>query len=122
FNRTAKCSCCVRLNKSCHSVLKKYSNVLREIQKTSLIFFCKSFLTSLKKLMKIFTKKIEIYNRKIKKSADFRRDAEDASIERDLIEMLQKIENHLNDFVKLKKYKIEMSMKKIRDFNTKAKR
>ena len=79
----------------------------------SLIFLHESSLTSLKKLMKIFTKKIEIYSHKIKKSADSHQDAEDISTEEDLIEIMQKIEDHLDDLMKLQKYKLSVSMKKI---------
>ena len=111
-NCIAKCSHCAQLNKLCHSVLKKYFDVLCEIQKTSLIFFHKSFFTSLKKLMKIFMKKIEIYDHKIKKSADSHQDAENILTE-DLIEIMQKIEDHLDDLMKLQKYKLSVSMKKI---------
>ena len=95
---------------------------MHEIQKTDLIFLHESFLTSLKKLMKIFIKKIEIYNHKIKKSADFCQDAENILTEENLIEIMQKIEDHLNDLMKLQKYKLSVSMKKIQKFNTEAKR
>ena len=72
--------------------------------------------------MKIFMKKIEIYSHKIKKSADLCQDAENILIEKNLIEIMQKIENHLNDLMKLQKYKLSMSMKKIQKFNTEAKK
>ena len=122
LNCTAKCSCCVQLNKSCHSISKKYFSVLHKIQKMSLIFLYEDFFTSLKKLMKIFTKKIEIYSCKIKKSANSHQDAEDISTEENLIEIMQKIEDHLNDLMKLQKYKLSVSMKKIQKFNTEAKK
>ena len=72
--------------------------------------------------MKIFTKKIEIYDCKIKKSIDFCQDAENISAKENLIEIMQKIENHLNDLMKLQKYKLSVSMKKIQKFNTEVKR
>ena len=121
-NYTAKCSCCAQLNKLCHSVLEKYFSVLHEIQKINLIFFHENFFTSLKKLMKIFIKKIEIYSCKIKKFVNLHQDAEDISVKKNLIEIMQKIEDHLNDLMKLQKYKLSVSMKKIQKFNIKAKR
>ena len=113
LNCTAKCSHYAQLNKSCHSVLKKYFNVLCEIQKTDLIFLHKNSLTSLKKLMKIFIKKIEIYSCKIKKFINLHQDAEDILTEENLIEIMQKIEDHLDDLIKLQKYKLSVNMKKI---------
>ena len=88
----------------------------------SLIFLHKSSLTSLKKLMKIFMKKIEIYDCKIKKSVNFCWDAENILTEKNLIEIMQKIEDHLDDLMKLQKYKLSVSIKKIQKFNTEAKK
>ena len=72
--------------------------------------------------MKIFTKKIEIYDCKIKKSVDLCQDAKNISTEENLIEIIQKIEDYLDDLMKLQKYKLSVSMKKIQKFNTEAKR
>ena len=63
--------------------------------------------------MKIFTKKIEIYNYKIKKFIDFCQDVENILIEKNLIKIMQKIEDYLNNLMKLQKYKLSVSMKKI---------
>ena len=35
---------------------------------------------------------------------------------------MQKIEDHLDDLMKLQKYKLSVSMKKIQEFNTEAKK
>ena len=72
--------------------------------------------------MKIFTKKIEIYDYKIKKFVNLHWNAENILIEENLIEIMQKIEDHLNDLMKLQKYKLSVNIKKIQKFNIKAKR
>ena len=87
-NYIAKCSHYAQLNKSCHSISKKYFDVLCEIQKINFIFLHEDSLTFLKKLMKIFIKKIEIYDCKIKKFVNFYQDAEDISAEKNLIKII----------------------------------
>ena len=67
-------------------------------------------------------KKIEIYNCKIKKLTNLCWDIKNILIEKNLIKIIQKIEDYLNNLMKLQKYKLSVSMKKIQKFNIKAKK